>query len=93
MAKRRFTIQGKDYTYRPYNRATEEALAQIEEELMPLMKKGEIDRFDYYERMLDFIARENVEIDVDTLDAHEAEEAFADFLPPTMRLSAQLLGY
>ena len=77
------TLQGKDFTLKPFNRYFFDKLMDYEQEASEKMQAGEMDRFEYYKGSLELI----------TEDGRKVEEVITDFLPESMRTAAMLQGF
>jgi hypothetical protein len=89
------TLQGKTYQLKPYSRLNERILAERAPELEALLTKGEISKWEYYDRLLRLVIEGPYEFDTqsDTFDAREAEAVVLSFVPPSMQAYVLLQGF
>ena len=88
-------VHGKAYKLKPYSAKNREILNDKGTDLQAQKAVGEIDEFEYYDKLLRLIvADENPTWDTraDDFDGREAEDAFMSFFPPSMRLYMMLVG-
>ena len=89
------TIQGKTYQLRPYSAVNLERLNTKGAEFVDLLMKGEIDEFEYYNRILPIVIADEPAWDVyaEDFDGREAENAILSFVPPSKQAYLLLNGF
>jgi hypothetical protein len=89
------TINGLEYTLKPYTRPNHNAVIEGEAKLQDRLATSEIDRFEYYIECLKLVIADGPvdKLNPETVDGREAEAVFFAFWPESMQTLARLIGF
>lgn len=89
------TIQGRSYKLKPFSAPNEKVFNEQGNEASKALEAGEIQRWEYYDRVLRLILDGPFHFDCKSpdFDAREAEAAIWSFVPPSLRAYVLLAGF